>query len=110
MFEEAIGRMLNGALVAYAETIEFKLSEGAAHFLTARAIRNIRSNIGASDPPSRLYHGAVIGIINLPQFFAVVEGVVPERQLPNAGAAEAMIAKTERGTWHVYPWCARRLP
>jgi hypothetical protein len=108
MPDDAIYRMLNGALVAYSDTIEFKLSGDAADFLTGRAIDNIQRNIGPTDPKSRLYHGALIGIINLPQFFAVVERVTPERQLPDRRAAENMIAATLGGRWHVYPWCAMR--
>jgi hypothetical protein len=103
MSEQATREMLKSALIAYSSAIEFKLGTEAASFLVNRAIENIKSST-ATPTDLQLYNGAVIGVMNLPPFFVVIER--SQKQLLSASDAQAMINATLSGKWHVYPWCS----
>jgi hypothetical protein len=100
VFDDAILRMLSGALVAYATLRRIEIAQVAADFVARRALDNIKSRNRTNQ---EVYDAAVKAIAALPSFIDKFEREVTTRQLVTASDARSAINALQFPC--VYPWC-----
>jgi hypothetical protein len=102
VFDQAIRRMLSGAIVAFASLRGIEISDEAADFFAERALGNIRArNTIFTDQD--VYDAALLAVALLPAFISKIQQETQIRRFASRSDAENAIAAFSFPCF--YPWC-----
>jgi hypothetical protein len=100
VFEQAIRRMLSGALVAFASLRGIEISGEAGDFFAERALGNIRAR---NSTDQDVYDAALLAVALLPAFISKIQQETQIRSFASRSDADIAIAAFRFPCF--YPWC-----
>ena len=102
-FDDALGQMLFGGLVAYGHARDFHIDDDVAKFFADRGKTHIRKQISSL---AEQYLAGVRAVEAIPRFFDRVELQMNEKKFPPLSGADTLVKDLQNSRLRsVWPFC-----